>query len=93
MELRSTVERFTKLGRKSLKRPEPENTEYMERLQSAYPTMEFVICDVCGNWAKVWPEDEYFGMHPMGCASSATGVKIARAKRRAKEASANLALF
>ena len=81
------------MGRKSLKRPEPDNTESMESLKAANPDMEFVICDVCGNWATVFAGDKYYGMHPMGCASSATGVKVARYKRRDKESKANLALF
>ena len=81
------------MGRKSLKRPEPDNTEHMESLKAANPRMQFAICDVCGNWAMVWQENKYYGMHPMGCASSATGIKVARSKRRGIEANANLALF
>ena len=86
MELLSTAVRPTgPMGRKAIRRQEPDNTETVERLKAEDPNKSFEVCIACGNWALIWPDDVYSGMHPMGCFDTARGQRLLADRRRAEK--------
>ena len=90
-----TAERLTKqMGRKALKRKEPDNTASMEAMLRRDPNREFAVCEACGNWAVIWPGNPYSGMHPMGCFDTPRGQRLAAEQRRtAKKIKNTASLF
>jgi hypothetical protein len=80
------------VGRPPRKKPAPTNTATVEDMRRRLPHYEFAICDVCGDWAVIWEDDVYMGMHPMDCFDTATGQRIFYEKKRA-EKETNQTLF
>lgn len=93
-QLFTEVKPTKQMGRKTLKRAEPTNTELVTTLKRENPDKEFVVCVSCGDWALVWPGDPYEGMHPMGCYDTPRGQRLAAEKKRAaKKAGSTESLF
>lgn len=64
------------------KKREPENSSIVATMQRRNPDAKFEICEVCGDWALIWKDDSYSGMHPMGCFDSPKGERVLREKRK-----------
>ena len=75
------------------KKKEPTNTTVVATMQRRNPDLEFAICEVCGDWAMIWPDNEFQGMHPMGCFDSPKGERILRELRKVSKTTSSLRMF
>jgi ssDNA-binding Zn-finger/Zn-ribbon topoisomerase 1 len=76
------------------KKAVPTNADVIATMQRKDPDLKFGICEICGDYAVVWPGDPYYGMHPMGCFDSPKGQRLMYELRKQEENnSSNQSLF
>ena len=66
---------------------EPSNASLVATLQRKNPNNQYRVCPVCGDYALIWTNDEFYGMHPMGCFDTPKGQRTMYQIRKEREKS------